>query len=296
MLALIHFGSNRADAFPILKEAILSSNAEARKQAVAAMGHVGMPARPGSAKYGLIGEPSPEVAPLFWQILNSNDGELSSFALTSLTGIGFQPEDIPFLAALLVRSHGVPLPGNPFATESAAQARKSLAKMQNFLSRANNDQMLQRYIPEAIATTIRQHPADAAPFISSVEDLLDDTNAGVRFGAACALAEYKGVNDTKKSIELAAGLKTRNDPFHPYTAEEDLRQLMAIETLQRVGPNAKPMIPVLLNYAHSTKDNVLRERALSVVGQIDSSLRKTMPEVDRAVKNDPMLKNAIPPQ
>ena len=71
---------------------------------------------------------------------------------------------------------------------------------------------------------------------------------------------------------------------------------MAIETLQRVGPNAKPMIPVLLNYAHSTKDNVLRERALSVVGQIDSSLRKTMPEVDRAVKNDPMLKNAIPPQ
>jgi RNA polymerase sigma factor (sigma-70 family) len=289
MHAMFHFGSNRADAFPILKEAALGPNAEAREQAVAAMGYVGMPARP---KSGRLGEPSPDVVPLLWKILNSNDGELSSFALTSLSGIGFQPKDIPVLAALLVRSHGGQL-------SQKAMAFQSVGQMQKFLSRANNDQMLQRYIPETIATTIRQHPADAVPFISSVEDLLDDTNADVRFGAACALAEYKGVNDSKISAELAAGLKIIYDTSAPVRVPrpnpDGLKQLMAVETLQRVGPDAKSMIPALLEYAHSTQDKLSREHALAAIGYIDTNLRNTMPEVDQAVKNDRTFKSMVSP-
>jgi hypothetical protein len=292
-LAIRHFGTNRAKAFPILEKAVEGSNAEARKQAVAAMGLVGMPARPEFSKW-FPGEPSPEVVPRLWKILNSDDGELGSFALSSLRGIGFQPKDIPVLAALLVRSHGNQL-------SQMAMANPPVKQMQKLLARADNDQQLQRYMPEAIATTIRQHPEGLDPFLSSTEDLLDDPNADVRFGAACALAKYKGINDPKISTELTAGLKIKHVasgslPEARLAAEDQLKQLMAVETLQRIGPDAKPMIPVLLDYAHSTADKVLRDLALSVAGQIDGNLRKTMPEVDQAVKNDPMLKNAIPPQ
>jgi hypothetical protein len=73
---------------------------------------------------------------------------------------------------------------------------------------------------------------------------------------------------------------------------------MAIETLQRIGPDAKPMIPALLEYARSKSidDKLLRELAFRAVGHIDSNLRNTIPEVDQALKNDPNLKNTIPPQ
>jgi hypothetical protein len=286
--AMLHFGSNRANAFPILEKTVRGSNSEARKQAVAAMYFVGVPARP---QFGLLGEPSPEATPLLWQILNADDGELSSLALSSLRGIGFQPKDIPILSALLERSHGSKL-------SQKAMTNASITQMQNLLARAGDDQQLQRYIPEAVAETIRKNPEAAAPFISSVEDLLDDANADVRFGAACALAEYKGVNDSKVSTELTAGLKSRHDDSRPYLNTEGLKQLMAIEALQRVGPDAKPLIPALLEYAKSKSinDSLMRELAFRAIGHIDSNLRNTMPDVDQALKNDPNLKNAIQSQ
>jgi hypothetical protein len=289
-LAILHFGTNRANAFAILEEATKSSNAEIRKQAVAAMGMVGRPSRPEFAKW-LLGEPSPDVVPLLWKILNSNDGELSSFALTSLSGIGFQPKDIPVLAALLVRSHGSQL-------SQKALAWTSVAQMQKFLSRANNDQMLQRYIPEAIAETIQKNTEAAVPFIHSVEDLLVETNADVRFGAACALAKYLGVNNAKITDELKAGLTMKYDTSAPariprFNPEDGLEQLMAVETLQRIGPDAKPMIPALLEYANSTRDKLSREHALAAIGYIDPNLQKTMPAVDQAVKNDRTFKSMV---
>jgi hypothetical protein len=121
----------------------------------------------------------------------------------------------------------------------------------------------------------------------------------VRFGAACALAKYLGVNDQRISDELKTGLKVRYDtsgPLHTprQSAEDGLEQLMAMETLQRVGPAAKPMVPALLDCAHATQDDVLREYALSIAGQIDGSLRTTMPDVDQAMRDDPTLKNAVP--
>ena len=293
-LAIFHFGTNRAAAFPILKKAVESSNAEERKQAVASLQMVGMPARPEYAKYGLLGEPSPKVAPLLWKILNSNDGELSSYAFTALMGIGFQPNQIPVLATLLVRSHG----SQP---SLATKAKPSVVQMQNLLSRAGNDQMLQRYLPEAIAETIAKNPEAAAPFISSVEDLLDDSNADVRFGAACALAKFKGVNDPEISKELKAALKIIYDSSAPIRTsrsnpEDDLKQLMTIETLQHIGPAAQPMAPVLLDYAENTPDKYMKQLALGVAGVVDTNLLNTMPEVREAFKNEPTLHNPAQPE
>ena len=205
----------------------------------------------------------------------------------------FEAKDIPALADLLARSHRSPTWQKSIAVASPSQA-------QSLSDRANENQQLQRYVPEAIADTIRRNPEVAAPFVSPVTVLLNDANANLRFGAACALAEYKGVDDAKISTELKAGLKIIYDTSGPLrnprlNPEDGLKQLMAIETLQRIGPDAKPLIPVLLEYANSTHDNLMRELAFRAMGHIDSNLRNTMPEVDQALKNDPNLKNASPP-
>jgi HEAT repeat protein len=273
-LAIEHFGSNRAAAFPILKKAASDSNPEVRRQAVSAMRLVGVTARPNS---GWRGEASPEAAPFLWPILNGNDSELSYLALSSLRTIGFQPKDIPALADLLVQTH------NNFTVAQRDIAHANISRVPNLLERISGNESLQRYLPEAIAETIRQNPDTVAPFISSVENLLDVENADIRFGAACALAKYKGVNDSKISKELTAGLK----------GPDGLKQLMAIETLQHIGTDAQPMIPEMLEYANSIDDRFIRELAFRAIGYIDSNLRNTMPEVDQALKNDPSLKNVV---
>ena len=204
--SLFDFGTNRADAFAILTETIKRSNLEARKQAVSALSFVGRTFQPGYEKYGLVGEPSPKVVPLLWQILNSNDGELDSFALTSLRGIGFQPENLPVLAALLVKSHHGQLSQNLGSIGSVKQ-------MQKMLDRMNDDEQMQRYLPEAIAETIRKYPEATASFIEPVEDLLDDQNFDIRFGAACALAESEGVGGPRISAAFKDALRASRNNF-----------------------------------------------------------------------------------
>jgi RNA polymerase sigma factor (sigma-70 family) len=306
--AIFDFGSNRANAFPILEQAVRGSDSEARKQAMAAMGMIVRPAMtktqiasillahptiPSFVLTSLQSEPATNAVPFLREILFENN-DLSSFALSSLHGL-FEAKDIPALADLLAQSH------NDNSQQKALAHISSASQAQSVMNRANANQQLQRYLPEAIADTISRNPDAVAPFISSVEDLLDDSNADVRFGAACALVKYKGVNDSKISTELTAGLKIKYDTSGPQrnprvNPEDGLKQLMAIETLQRIGPDAKSMVPAILDYAHSTTDQVLREHAFSIAGQIDSNLRHTMPEVDQALKNDPTLKNATPPQ
>lgn len=257
--AIIHLGTNRANAFPILKKATKDPHPEVRKQAAAALQMVGIPGRP---KSGLPGEPSREAAPLLWEILNGDDRELSSIALTSLEGIGFEPKDFPVLAALLVRSGGGQL-------SQKAMANVSLAQMQLLIDRAAGDQQMESAIPGVIAATIHQNPGAAAPLISSVEELLDDASPDVRFGAACALGEYKGVADSKISRELSAGLKSRHNTSRQYPDREGQKQLVAIETLQQIGPAAKPMIPELRNYAESIENSFMRDAALKAIGTIN---------------------------
>ena len=288
-LAILNFGSNRASAFPILDKAVEGSDPEARKQAIAAMGMIDRPAPP--QFYKQLGEPATNAVPFLKAILFA-DNDLSSSALASLDGL-FAAKDIPALANLLVQSHN----DKPLRKAMAAP----ISRLPGSLGGANEDQQLQRYIPEAIADTIQQDPEAAGPYISSVEHLLDDPNADIRFGAAGALAKYLGVDDSRISRELIAGLKIIYDTSAPVRTprsnpEDGLKQLMAIETLQDIGPAAKPMIPALLEYAHSTQDKLMRQLAFSVAGQIDSNLRKTMPEVDQAMKNDLTLKNGSAPQ
>jgi hypothetical protein len=284
MRSLFRFGSNRADAFPVLERAVHGSDREASKQAMAAMDFVGMPARP---QFGLVGEPSPKVMPLLLAILNGSDSELSYFALTSLRAIGFQPQDLPHLADLLAQNHSQsPL---PTALDQTHDLKTVQALMANANSQANGQSLMQRYLPEAIAETIAKNPDTIAPYLPPVVDLLDDPDPDVRFGAACALAKYRGVNDPKISTALSTGLASRHDTSRPYPDTEGVKHLMAIETLQRIGPDAQPMIPALLEFARSktVTDNLLHELAFRAAGHIDSSLRNTIPEVDQALKNDP---------
>ena len=284
-LAIRHFGSNRANAFPILEKAVRDSNAEARKQAVAAMGIIDRPVPP--QFYKEFGNPATNAIPFLREILFA-DNELSPFALSSLHGL-FEAKDIPVLVDLLRQTYGEEPLQQAIANLPNAQAAQKL------LDNANANQQLQRYIPEAIANTIQRNPEAAAPFVSSVEDLLEDTNADTRFGAACALAQYQGVDNSKISNELSAGLESSRENAR-LTAEVNLKQLMAIETLQHIGPKAKSMIPALLQYANSTRNGFMRELAFGAIGHIDSDLRNTMPEVDQALKNDPTLQNAAPPK
>jgi hypothetical protein len=196
----------------------------------------------------------------------------------SLRNIQFQPQDITTLAALLVRSHtDRNLPRQFLNHLSPAEAQK-------FQEDASGDQLMQRYLPQAIAETIRQDPEACAPFISSVERLLDDPDFDIKFGAACALAEYKGVDDPKISRLVSAGLFNSDPDTDP---GKGLKSLMAIQTLQSIGPKASHMVPALLEYARakSTTDPLLRKLAFKAAGKIEDNLRTTVLEVDQAVKN-----------
>jgi hypothetical protein len=222
-----------------------------------------------------LGDPAPEAAPFLWRILSARDAELSDFALNSLRNIGFQPKDIPTLVDLLVQCHAGDQNPNTLGAASASEA-------QHLSDHFNANNLLIRYLPEAIAETIQKNPEAAAPFISPVEILLDDENPDIRFEAACALAKYKGVHDPKIYDELLAGLKTKDDTAHPFLT---LKHLMAIETLEKIGSEAKPMLPPLIDFANSTPDYVSRDVAFKAIGAIDPDLRNTMPEVAR-VFND----------
>ncbi len=281
--AILRFGSNRAEAFPVLAQAVQGKDSEARQQAIAALGMIVRPKVtnirafllenhlhptqiPPHALDSLQGEPPTGAVPLLRKILFA-DNEASSLALASLHDL-FDAQDIPALADLLVRSH------DP----------------------AKADQQLQRYLPEAIAITLQHNPETAAPFVTSVQDLLNHENPDIRFGAACALAKYQGVQDPKISAELAAGLGSQHDDSRLYPDTEGLKHLMAVETLQRLGPGAKPLLPALLTYAQSTKEHLMRELAFRAAGHIDTDLRNTMPEVDQALKSDPDQATLVPPQ
>src|SRR6185312_8431207 len=105
---------------------------------------------------------------------------------------------------------------------------------QKLIAGQSANEQLQRYLPEAIAETIRKDPQAADPFIPSVKKLLDSPDPNVRFGAACALAEHSFVDDPRIAQELTAGLENLPDSAGRHPANESLKQLMAVETIQRI--------------------------------------------------------------
>jgi hypothetical protein len=142
------------------------------------------------------------------------------------------------------------------------------------MNQKSGDQMLRRYIPEKIADLLQQSAA-AASYVAPLEHLLDDPRAQVRFEAACALAKYEAANNPKIFAELTAGLQS----------SDNFMQLMALETSQKLGPDAVPMFQVVSNYAGSATD-LMRDVAFKTLGKIDPNLRYSLPDVDQALKKD----------
>ncbi len=241
--AVAAFGPHQAQAFSILREAIDGANPEARLQAISALGR--------------IGKNVPEAKPLLWNLLKSAEDRASSYALGALGNIGFLPEDISNLAALI--------PGQ-------------------------TDPLLIRYLPEQIARAIKRDPEAMKPALGPVEALLHEDDPTVRFSGACALAELRGAQDPDILKGLAAGLAV-SDRYrlrHEVTGDggEVVRHIMAVETLQRMGPAAKAVLPELQAFVKLTPDSEMREAALRAIGAIDAEVGRSDPEVHSVLARD----------
>lgn len=241
--AVAAFGPYQDQAFAILEEAIDGANPEARLQAIAALSRVG--------------KSVPEAKPLLWKLLKSGEDRASFYSLGALGNIGFLPEDIPNLAALI--------PGQ-------------------------TDQLLIRYLPEQIARTIKQNPEGMKPQLGPVEALLQHEDPPARFSAACALAELRGAQDPDILKGLAAGLvvsdRYRLRPEATDDKGEVVRHIMAVETLQRMGPAAKAVLPELQTFVQLTPDSVIREAALRAIAAIDAEAGRSDPEVHSVLTRD----------
>ncbi len=235
--ALRGLGADRKEAFAMLREALSDPDLEVRQRAVAALGFIGMPARP---EDGITGEPSTEAGPLLWQVLREQP-ELASTALSALGNLGFSAEEIPALTDLLGET---------------------------------TDQILRRYLPVAIADTLRKHPEAAGPFLSKVTKLLDGPDGDLGFAAACALAPRFATENPDLVDRLVAGLKNPS------------QELMAVETLRALGTAATPALSDLVAFANSTTNDVLRQIALKTIGKLNAEFRNVSPEVDQALRGE----------
>jgi RNA polymerase sigma factor (sigma-70 family) len=238
--ALASFEGYQDEAFAILKDTIGGDNLEAKLQAISAL--------------GTVGKSVPEAKSLLWELLRSGQGRVSFTALSSLGNVGFVPEEIPNLAALIP---------------------------------SQTDQSLIRYIPEQIARAIKRDPEAMKPFLGPVEALLQNEDSVTRFCAACALAELRGGQDQDILRGLTAGLAV-SDQYrlrHEATGEVG-RHIMAVETLQRMGPDAKAAIPDLQTFVRLTPDPVLREVALRAIGAIDPDAGRSEPEIGSILARD----------
>ncbi len=248
MRALLAFGSDRREAFVTLEEAVNDSDQEVRMRAISAMGLVGMPSTPQAAQVGIVGDPAPEAKPLLWKTLLENDPKLAPMALSSLRNIGFEASEIPHLTELMTQT--------------------------------DNDQ-LRRYLPEAIAKTIQTEPAAAAPYVSILESLLNNSTPEIQFEAACALAKYGAAGNPQILATLVEGLK----------GTSSLQQLMALETLQGLGSVAEPTLQAILDFGDGTMDKVMKDVAFKTMANIKSELRSEFAEVEQALKHETSTAN-----
>jgi hypothetical protein len=109
----------------------------------------------------------------------------------------------------------------------------------------------------------------------------------VRFSGACALAELRGSQNPDILRGLAAGLavsdayRLRNE-----ATGEHVRHLMAVETLQRLGPAAREVVPELETFAKLTPDPLMRDLALRAIGAIDVEAGRDNPEIRSLVAEE----------
>jgi RNA polymerase sigma factor (sigma-70 family) len=140
------------------------------------------------------------------------------------------------------------------------------------------DGNLKRYLPETIASILEHNSESGGALPDCVAALLKDPRREVRFDAARALAKANAKAEGFPRIlgELAAGLQ----------GSDSGEQLMALETLTRVGPAAKPAVSALNAFAKGTDSQLLREIALRAIGAIEPSQRQQSPEIDQVLAKD----------
>jgi hypothetical protein len=132
--------------------------------------------------------------------------------------------------------------------------------------------------------------------VPALEALLDHPNSGVRFRAACALARMEAETNPKVLAGIGPGLNIPPDPVmgnDPDFAQKSQLQrelvvenLMALETLEKIGPAAGPLLPDLRQFAASKKDHLLQQMAFRLIGRLDPDARRESAQIDSAVRLD----------
>ena len=242
--AVQEFGENREAAFTVLKAASNETNTLVNAGRIIDANKF---VRAG-AIYGIgqLAKSVPEVTPFLWDVIYSpsRNGLDRWMAFRSLQNIGFQAQDIPVLAKLL----------------SAP---------------ASNQNILTKVVPETISGLIETNPPAAKPYLSSVENLLDDSNPDTQFRAALALVKFEGGGNPKVFSALHALFQRPNDRHSEYYKN------IAAQILGEAGPAAKPLVPDLVEFARLPDEGYTYQ----LVARIDPELGPQIPEVAQALKD-----------
>jgi RNA polymerase sigma factor (sigma-70 family) len=156
-----------------------------------------------------------------------------------------------------------------------------MVDLATLLARTENAQ-LKRYIPETISKAISGDPERFQPYLTDVRNLLESPDPSLRLQAACALAQSDAAKNPQILTELDAGLKS-SDALSP---------LMALETLGRLGPTARPLLQDVVDYS-KRNESIYSEVALNTLAKIDASLPAEMPEVADQLKKSELRANAF---
>jgi hypothetical protein len=242
--AVQEFGENREAAFTVLKAASNETNTLVNAGRIIDTNKF---VRAG-ALYGMgqLGKSVPEVTPFLWDVIYSpsRKGLDRSMAFGALLKIGFHPQDIPVLAQLL----SAPV---------------------------SDQNILTKVVPETISGLIESNPPAAKPYLSSVENLLDDSNPDTQFRAALALVKSKG-GDNPKVFSALHALFQRPDDRH-----SEYYKGIAAQILGEAGPAAKPLVPDLVTFARLPDQDYIYQ----LIARIEPELGAQIPEVAQALKD-----------
>jgi RNA polymerase sigma factor (sigma-70 family) len=189
-----------------------------------------------------------EVVPFLREQCRSGDITGKMHAFSALKAIGFKAEDVPGLVAML-----------PEVASSPA---------------------MRRYLPQAIADVISEHPEDTVSSVAALERLLEHPEESIRFSAAAALVTAR-LQDERVSEALGNAL-ANPDSFEAGSA---------VEALAKAGSSANAFVPALLDLAQNTRQKYVRTNALRVAASIQPGLLEARPDVAQVMAADAFLQD-----
>ena len=265
--AIRRFGPRQQAAFGVLKE-----EAGTHDQARHSTDEAEVVPRRAVGGMGNLGKSVPEAAAWLWAQYDSEPSSASDsiafIALCALEQIGFEPPDIPRLAeSVLARTDDSRIGG------SAANANETSDDVE--VKDQTEDAFSKSQVAGWIADLVKREPEAAKPYLSALRSLLDASEPGARFWAACALLPGDGAQNPKVIAELADGLKN---------ADQD-RLAWASKLLQDFGAAARPLALWMLEAAKASAGNA-QEWAFLATGKIAGELRNQVPEVDQALTRE----------